>query len=53
LVFFVWNQYLTEDEVQLGATILQEENFASQQAQLQALIRSGVLVPLLVEWEEL
>jgi hypothetical protein len=38
--------------VKLGALILQDDDFEFQQAQLQALIGAGDLVPLLVEREE-
>lgn len=44
-----WNQYLNDGQVKLGKTTLQEPGFAFQRAHLQALIRSGELVPLLVE----
>ncbi|MBD1920623.1 cation:proton antiporter [Microcoleus sp. FACHB-831] len=47
-----WNQYLSEGQVKLGKTALREDGFAFQQAHLQALIRSGELVPLLVERDE-
>ncbi len=46
-----WNQYLTDGQVKLGKTALREPGFAFQQAHLQALIRAGELVPLLVERE--
>ncbi|HEY9650347.1 MAG TPA: TrkA family potassium uptake protein, partial [Coleofasciculaceae cyanobacterium] len=46
-----WNQYLNDGQVKLGKTTLQEPGFAFQRAHLQALIRSGELVPLLVERE--
>ncbi|AFZ17322.1 cation:proton antiporter [Allocoleopsis franciscana] len=45
----VWNQYLSEGQVKLGKTALKEPGFAFQRAHLQALIRSGELLPLLVE----
>lgn len=44
-----WNQYLNEGQVKLGKTTLKEPGFAFQRAHLQALIRSGELLPLLVE----
>jgi Trk K+ transport system NAD-binding subunit len=47
-----WNQYLSEEQVKLGKTVLKEPGFTFQQAHLQALIRAGELVPLLVEREE-
>jgi len=46
-----WNQYLSEGQIKLGKTVLKEPGFSFQQAHLQALIRSGELVPLLVERE--
>ncbi len=46
-----WNQYLNDGQVKLGKTALRESGFAFQLAHLQALIRSGELVPLLVERE--
>jgi len=48
----VWNEYISFDEVQLGETILVIENFEAQQAQLQALISAGELIPMLVEREK-
>lgn len=47
-----WNEYLNDGKVKLGETKLREEGFGFQQAHLQALIRSGELVPLLMEREE-
>ncbi|MDP8965964.1 MAG: cation:proton antiporter [Cyanobacteriota bacterium] len=46
-----WNQYLSDGQVKLGQTTLGEPQFAFQRAHLQALIRSGELVPLLLERE--
>lgn len=46
-----WNQYLTDGTVKLGKTLLRDEGLSSQKAHLQALIRSGELVPLLLERE--
>ncbi len=48
----VWNQYISDNQVKLGEIILQDDDFEFQQAQLQALIGAGDLVPLLVEREE-
>ncbi|MDY6936620.1 MAG: cation:proton antiporter [Cyanobacteriota bacterium] len=45
----VWNKHLGEGEVKLGETILRNAGFAFQKAHLQALIRSGDLLPLLLE----
>lgn len=44
-----WNQHLNEGQVKLGATTLKDPGFAFQQAHLQALVRAGELVPLLIE----
>lgn len=46
-----WNQYLNDGQVKLGTTALSSSEFAFQRAHLQALIRSGELLPLLVERE--
>ncbi|MCD8488056.1 MAG: cation:proton antiporter [Desertifilum sp.] len=52
LAIKTWNQYITDGKIKLGTTTLKEEGFAFQQAHLQALVRAGELVPLLVEREE-
>ncbi|NJK39499.1 MAG: sodium:proton antiporter [Oscillatoriales cyanobacterium RM2_1_1] len=44
-----WNQYLEAQEVKLGETILKQPGLEFQRAHLQALIRSGELIPLLLE----
>jgi NhaP-type Na+/H+ or K+/H+ antiporter len=44
-----WNNFIREGQVKLGKTVLQEKTFAFQQAHLQALIRTGELLPLLVK----
>lgn len=46
-----WNQYLNDGQVKLGQTILKELEFTFHRAHLQALIRSGELMPLLLERE--
>jgi Trk K+ transport system NAD-binding subunit len=46
-----WNEYLSDGRVKLGTTTLKELEFSFQQAHLQALMRSGELLPLLVERE--
>lgn len=48
----VWNSYLTDGAVKLGETTLREVGLLFQQAHLQALIRAGELLPLLIEREE-
>ncbi len=45
----VWNQYLLDRAVKLGETVLREIGFDFQQVHLQALIRAGELLPLLIE----
>ena len=47
-----WNEYLSSGAVKLGETVLREAGFAFQQAHLQALIRSGELIPLLLERDQ-
>ncbi|MGH2415842.1 MAG: NAD-binding protein, partial [Microcystaceae cyanobacterium] len=47
-----WNQYLNEGQVKLGKTTLQESELSFQQAHLQALIRTGELLPLLVKRDQ-
>lgn len=47
-----WNEYLNDGRVKLGTTTLKEPGFSFQQAHLQALMRSGDLLPLLLEREE-
>ena len=44
-----WNQYISDGQVKLGKTILKQPGLSFQQAHLQALIRSGELLPLLVK----
>ncbi len=47
-----WNQYLGDGQVKLGKTVLKEPGLSLQQAHLQALMRTGELVPLLRERED-
>ena len=47
-----WNTYLEDGQFRLGTTSLTEEDLPFQQAQIQALIRSGELLPLLVKREK-
>ncbi|MGL6136191.1 MAG: cation:proton antiporter, partial [Planktothrix sp.] len=44
-----WNTYLEDKEVKLGETVLRQPGLEFQIAHLQALIRSGELIPLLIE----
>ncbi|WP_066381074.1 MULTISPECIES: sodium:proton antiporter [unclassified Anabaena] len=47
-----WNEYLTNGRVKLGTTTLNESEFAHQKERIQEKMRTGVLVPLLVERDE-
>jgi Trk K+ transport system NAD-binding subunit len=47
-----WNGYLQDSAVKLGETALREPELLFQQAHLKALIRSGELIPLLVERDD-
>jgi NhaP-type Na+/H+ or K+/H+ antiporter len=47
-----WNQYLNDRSVKLGETTLREADLLFQQAHLQALIRAGELLPLLLERDD-
>ncbi|MBD1852041.1 sodium:proton antiporter [Leptolyngbya sp. FACHB-711] len=47
-----WNGYLKDNAVKLGETTLREPELLFQQAHLKALIRSGDLMPLLVERDD-
>ncbi len=44
-----WNTYIDDGQIKLGKTILRESGFSFQQAHLQALMRAGELLPLLVK----
>ena len=47
-----WNQYISDGQVKLGKTILREPGLEFQRSHLQALMRSGELVPILIERDE-
>ena len=47
-----WNRYLDDQAVKLGETTLKETGLLFQQAHLKALIRTGELVPLLMERDD-
>ncbi len=47
-----WSQYLSDNDVKLGETVLDAAKFEFQQAHLQALIHADELLPLLVERHE-
>lgn len=44
-----WNKYIIDGQVKLGETVLKEAGLSFQQAHLQAMIRAGELLPLLVK----
>lgn len=44
-----WNEYVNDGRVKLGTTTLNESDFEAQQKHMQALMREGELIPLLVE----
>lgn len=44
-----WNQYINEGQYKLGRTTIPDEELLLKQAHLQALIRSGELLPLLLK----
>ncbi|MBD2384085.1 cation:proton antiporter [Cylindrospermum sp. FACHB-282] len=52
LAIKTWIEYLNDGRVKLGTTTLNEEEFSSQQEHIQEKVRTGVLVPLLVEREQ-
>lgn len=47
-----WNQHLTDEQVKLGTMTLKDPGFSLQKIQLQALIRTGDLLPLFVERDD-
>ncbi|MEA5568339.1 cation:proton antiporter [Anabaena sp. UHCC 0399] len=49
LAIKTWNEYLSNGRVKLGTTTLNKAEFATQKERIQEKIRTGVLVPLLVE----
>lgn len=44
-----WNNYIDDGQIKLGLTTLKKENFSFKLAHLQALIRAGEMLPLLVK----
>ncbi|MEH2281610.1 MAG: cation:proton antiporter [Nostoc sp.] len=52
LAIKTWNEYLNDGRVKLGTTTLNELEFSTQSDRIQEKIRTGVLIPLLVEREE-
>jgi NhaP-type Na+/H+ or K+/H+ antiporter len=51
LVIKTWNEYLSEGRVKLGTTTLNDAEFTRQQERIQEKIKTGDLIPLLVERE--
>lgn len=47
-----WNEYVNDGRVKLGTTTLNQSDFDLQQAHMQALIKAGELIPLLIERDE-
>ncbi|OYD97683.1 sodium:proton antiporter [Nostoc sp. 'Peltigera membranacea cyanobiont' 210A] len=52
LAIKTWNEYLNDGRVKLGTTTLNESEFSTQSDRIQEKIRTGVLIPLLVERAE-
>ncbi|MGF2034922.1 MAG: cation:proton antiporter [Nostoc sp. CmiVER01] len=52
LAIKTWNEYLNDGRVKLGTTTLDELEFSTQCDRIQEKIRTGVLIPLLIEREE-
>ncbi|MBN4006824.1 cation:proton antiporter [Nostoc sp. LPT] len=52
LAIKTWNEYLNDGRVKLGTTTLDEFEFSTQYDRIQEKIRTGVLIPLLVERAE-
>ena len=44
-----WNNYIEDGQIKLGLTVLTEPEFSFKLAHLQALIRAGEMLPLLVK----
>ncbi|WP_392531434.1 cation:proton antiporter [Nostoc sp. C117] len=52
LAIKTWNEYLNDGRVKLGTTTLTDLEFSTQYDRIQEKIRTGILIPLLVEREE-
>ncbi len=52
LAIKTWNEYLNDGRVKLGTTTLDDLEFSTQCDRIQEKIRTGVLIPLLVERAE-
>ena len=44
-----WNSYIDDGQIKLGRTIVKESDFSFKSAHLQALVRAGEMLPLLVK----
>ena len=44
-----WNSYINDGQIKLGWTVMREPDFSFKLAHLQALIRAGEMLPLLVK----
>jgi Trk K+ transport system NAD-binding subunit len=45
----IWNSYIDDGQIKLGRTIIQESDFSFKSAHLQALIRAGEMLPLILK----
>ena len=45
----IWNSYIDDGQIKLGRTILQESDLSFKSTHLEALIRAGEMLPLLVK----
>ncbi|HEY9770157.1 MAG TPA: cation:proton antiporter [Coleofasciculaceae cyanobacterium] len=45
----IWNSYINDGQIKLGKTVLKESDFLFKSAHLQALIRAGEMLPLLIK----
>ncbi len=52
LAIKTWNEYLNDGRIKLGTTTLNESEFSTQYDRIQEKIRTGVLIPLLLEREK-
>ncbi|MEA5581077.1 cation:proton antiporter [Nodularia harveyana UHCC-0300] len=52
LAIKTWNEYLNDGRVKLGTTTLNDVEFSKQQDRIQDKIKTGDLIPLLVERED-
>jgi NhaP-type Na+/H+ or K+/H+ antiporter len=45
----IWNSYINDGQIKLGRTIIQESDVSFKSTHLQALIRAGEMLPLIVK----